>query len=123
MIQQTFVGLGLGLLVGCSPAPVVVTEPEPASLPEQALEIYQRARCERCHGDNRQGTGQAPPLINLGAYWTEEDLAVYLADPRAAAETSERLQVLAARYKLIMPGYQTLSEDERRVLARYLVEN
>ncbi len=117
--------IGLGLLAGCS-AQTDETEPvpdSPAAAHGQALEIYRRARCDRCHGENRQGTKDAPPIANLGEFWTEDDLVTYLADPQSAVETNERLQVLVARYRLIMPGYKVLSEEERRALARYLMEN
>lgn len=97
-----------GVLSGC-------TRPE---LPGRAL--FHAGFCPQCHGDNRQGTKQGPPLKQLKRYWTEDQLVVYLTDPPTTIATNERLRILTHLYPAIMPTFK-MDEGNRRELAHYLL--
>lgn len=77
-----------------------------------------------CHGKERQGTANAPPLVPLATSWTVEALERYLRDPRGflEREADARLRAIDGRYtRMAMPSYDR-ADEELRVLARWLLE-
>ncbi len=116
----------LAVLLGCSaetpsspPRSSFTSAAEPGLL--DPVKLYRQARCDRCHGADRQGSAMAPPLLQLGQFWSEDGLTAYLADPTGSEENAARLETLTARYRLVMPSFKVLSEEERRALAQYLI--
>ena len=101
----------LVLLTGCGR--------KPREYPGRAL--FLGAFCVQCHGENRQGTKQGPPLKQLTRYWTAESLLGYLADPAATVETNPRLKDLSYLYPALMPKFN-MSDTDRRELVRFLLE-
>lgn len=85
-------------------------------------QIYEFQNCQNCHGRNGEGTALGPPLAKLSSHWTRAALTQYLADPEAAARTDERLGALANAYSGRMTRYDNLSEEQRSVLAGWLLE-
>ena len=66
--------------------------------------------------------GAGPALRDLAPYWDVDRLMAYLADPetfRAANPDFEDRR--EAVFELEMPAYDHLSEDQRRLLARWLL--
>jgi mono/diheme cytochrome c family protein len=84
-------------------------------------QLFLQSGCPRCHGPDRQGTKDAPPLQSLRYVWTAEQLVAYLADPPAYIKKDPRLQELAAKYKTPMPSFASLDEPARRELAGWLL--
>lgn len=83
--------------------------------------IYQLQNCANCHGEDRRGTRLGPSLVPLASSWTRESLASYLADPRAMVAADERLAALDREFSADMGRYDNLSQDERLVLAGWLL--
>lgn len=101
-------GCALNLvLAGCSKPP--------------GYHVFVAAGCVRCHGANRAGTPEGPPLKGLRHTWTADQIVEYLADPAAYVQKEPRLQELVKRYKTPMPSFVTLDEPTRRQLAEYLL--
>lgn len=75
----------------------------------------------RCHGANRAGTLEGPPLKGLRHTWTADQIVEYLADPPTYIKDTPRLQELVKRYRTPMPSFLTLDEATRRELAEYLL--
>jgi mono/diheme cytochrome c family protein len=83
-------------------------------------EIYARTLCGQCHGADRRGTIQGPPLEDLQQHWTADELAAYLAAPINYVDTRPRLRALADRYKVLMPA-MPLSNEERGAVSLFLL--
>jgi mono/diheme cytochrome c family protein len=83
--------------------------------------IYALQNCANCHGETREGTRLGPALLPLSPSWTRERLAEYLADPRALVASDERLAALDRQFSTDMGPYANLSQDERLVLAGWLL--
>ena len=77
--------------------------------------------CSSCHGPTGAGGALAPPLEDLAAHWTREQLAEYVSNPRAWVERDERLQALKNRYSTEMPAVSA-SEQDRLLLADRVLE-
>jgi mono/diheme cytochrome c family protein len=76
--------------------------------------------CISCHGPTGGGGALAPPLADLSSHWQREQLAEYLANPRAWVEKDERLQGLKQRYSTEMPAASASAED-RLLLADHVL--
>jgi cytochrome c2 len=83
--------------------------------------LFQVNGCVLCHLADGSGSQMGPPLRNLSANWTREELATYLADPRGWLEHDERLRGLKQRFRMEMPAV-SLSEEDRLTLADHLLE-
>ena len=81
-------------------------------------QAYLNAGCPRCHGSDRSGGPQGPPLKGLKANWTREEILLFLKDP--ARNRDARLKALSDRYNAQMPTF-ALAEETRRMLADYLL--
>lgn len=93
-------------------------------VPEGAsgAEIFVLQNCKLCHEPDGSGSGRGPALRKLRQYWTEEQLVVYLFDPAPMIAADPRLKEQEDRHSLPMPRYHNLSEEQRRVLAGWLLE-
>ena len=85
-------------------------------------DIYALQNCANCHGERGEGKSLGPPLRDLAASWTVADLGRYLARPEDFIERDPRLRALDAEYTSEMNPYDNLTDDERRVLAEWLLE-
>ena len=114
------------LLGGCSsqvptaPTAAVALDADEA---ERAGKLYRREACSVCHGERAQGVQSAgPALHSLAPYWDEDRLEAYLRDPaafrRANADFDARRD---ETYELEMPGFGHVTEQERRLIARWLL--
>ena len=113
------------ILIGCGAA-----EPDAAragnSISEadesRAIRLFQSEGCTACHGEMAQGLEIGPALRDLAPYWDVDRLMAYIADPegfRAAnPDFEDRREVV---FEMEMPASDHLSEDQRRLLARWLL--
>jgi mono/diheme cytochrome c family protein len=107
--------------VSCSP-----TSEAPAPESETVREgrrIFVSDACPTCHGQDRMGANNGPPLQGLRARWTEENLIRFLREPSAFRQSDPRLRQLADRYKTVMPGPLRSDEARLRTLAGYLLHD
>ncbi|MEN8162274.1 MAG: cytochrome c, partial [Myxococcota bacterium] len=104
----------LALWTACSSR----VDPPPGASGE---EIYALQNCANCHGERGEGRSLGPPLRELAASWTVADLGRYLARPADFIERDPRLRSLDAEYTAEMNRYDNLTDDERRVLAEWLL--
>ena len=86
---------------------------------EKAMTVYRENGCKKCHSlwtlKDMMETVPAPILDGIGSLRTETWLYDYLS-------SSNPQKILPTRLKkeFGMPSYANLSEDDRRVLAKYL---
>jgi cytochrome c553 len=88
---------------------------------EQGRALYRAQLCTNCHGEAGAGGDFAPALRNLSAHWTRAELVLYLRDPRAFPNKSQRLVELEADYPRLMPPYSNLTDAERGALADWML--
>lgn len=93
-------------------------DPPPGASGEQ---IFALQNCANCHGERGEGKSLGPPLRDLAAAWSVDDLGRYLARPADFIERDPRLRALGAEYSAQMSPYDNLTEDQRRVLAEWLL--
>ena len=85
--------------------------------------IYRLQNCANCHGARGEGKSRhGPELRGLGAHWTRDTLAEFLADPVPAAERDPRLLELQERSGGKMGRYDNLDLPLRLTLADWLLE-
>jgi mono/diheme cytochrome c family protein len=110
-----------------SEEPAAETAPESAAPTREEIDraraLYDGQACATCHGENAEGIeGAGPALRDLRPYWDVERLMGYLEDPRAFREENPDFEERRDRtYDLEMPAFDTLSDEERRLLARWLL--
>jgi len=83
--------------------------------------IYEYQGCYVCHGDAGQGKSLGPALRGLPANWTGDALVLFLADPDAACDADPRLAAQRKKYPAAMANYEGLTDDQRGVLADWLL--
>ena len=84
---------------------------------------YKTFVCAACHGLDRKGTQNGPPVVSLAENWTLDELLEYLRDPKSYREKNPRLQELAGKYVgVVMPPYETVSQEDLKRLAAWLLE-
>jgi cytochrome c553 len=84
--------------------------------------LYEKGLCNVCHGDDRKGNENAPPLVNLKENWDEDSLTAYLKDPARVRAANPRMAKLAETYDTLeMPPWEA-PEPERRALAAWLLQ-
>jgi quinoprotein glucose dehydrogenase len=76
--------------------------PPPTEVPRTGAAVYALA-CAGCHGGDRRGHERAPPLIDIGARLSAEQLQQVLEGGRG-----------------FMPSFTALPEDEERAVIAYL---
>lgn len=119
MIRALFVTLAIVLMTACAedsgrPAP----SRETVALGER---LYDEWACAACHGADRLGTENAPPLATVRANWTIDALAEYLLDPQKVVASDERLRGLGETYVVEMPAF-AFPAEERAAVAAWLIE-
>jgi cytochrome c2 len=114
------------ILIGCGGEETGETQVD-TSLSEadesRAITLFQSEACSVCHGEMAQGMeGAGPALRDLAPYWDTDRLTTYLADPEGFRadnpDFEDRRDVV---FELEMPASDHLSEDQRRLLARWLL--
>ncbi len=84
--------------------------------------IYADLQCANCHGENLQGTEQAPALLKLAENWTKTELINYLRNPEEFGNT-ERITELHKKYSnSIMPSFNNVDTKKLGKLAEFLLE-
>ena len=83
---------------------------------------YAQAKCNGCHGAAGGGGMLGPSLQGLTEYWTAEELAEFIANPAPFVSERPRLrEMLEIDYKMPMTANATLTADERRALAEWVL--
>ncbi|MEM9259376.1 MAG: PQQ-binding-like beta-propeller repeat protein, partial [Bacteroidota bacterium] len=80
------------------------TEPGPETWAQAGQRLYTK-HCQSCHGENRQGTGDNPTLINIGERYDTPALASLLRQGRR-----------------MMPAFGQLEEEEVTAIASFVLE-
>ena len=122
MDSVTRKGVGAALVTTAAVMAVTLgcgTAPERGS----AEELYVRLGCARCHGDDRGGTRTAPPLHDLGARWTEDELVAYFKTPAPFRSSKQQLQYVAEHYAVDMPAIVGASDEELRRVAVWVLND
>lgn len=107
----------LVVAVGCGAPSGPVAD---ADRVQRGREVYVFESCGSCHGAERQGGKNAPPLERLDRHWATDELVTYLRGPRAYPK-DRRLRTLAARYPQEMAGLPGAGEERLRDLVAYLL--
>ena len=119
--------LALGFVHGCSarridsnPAEAVALAPADEA---RALQAFEDLGCPICHGDLGQGQEEvAPPLRSLAPYWNAERLSTYILNPDwFRSENPDFDERRETEYDMEMPSYEAASEEQRALLARWLM--
>jgi cytochrome c551/c552 len=89
----------------------------------RALALFDSEGCTVCHGEMANGQeGVGPGLKNLAPYWDVERLMVYLEDPEGFRESNPDFEDRRDTvFELEMPASDHLSDDQRKLLARWLL--
>ena len=95
----------------------------PPSADSPGLALYQKARCDSCHGPNGEGLPRVGPrLASIASNWTRAELAAYIEDPAPFRSSKPHLERLARDYFAHMrPFRDELSAEERLTLADWLL--
>src|SRR4030042_1860250 len=107
-------------LAGLSCSPTSEAPTRESETVREGRRIFVSDACPTCHGQDRAGTNNGPPLQGLHPRWTEEKLIRFLREPSAFRQSDPRLRQLADRYKTVMPGPLRSDEARLRTLAGYL---
>lgn len=102
----------VGVLIYLKPPPVQFTYMESA-LAQAGEAIYRREGCNSCHRVSGNGGSYGPSLDGVGSRRTGEWLHRYLREPWPG--------VSAKPYRLQMPSYAALKDEELNVLVTYLL--
>ena len=114
-------------LAGCAPRSEPPPDASASSITEnevaEARAVYDDSGCAACHGERGEGVeDMGPALEALASYWDVERLADYVRDPQAfRAEHPGHAERRARDPDLEMPAFDFLSEDDLRLLARWLL--
>ncbi len=82
---------------------------KPANVNENNLQAGQRLyvnTCMRCHGTNREGSGNIPTLININGKYSEQQVIDIITTGRR-----------------MMPALGQLSESEKKAVASFIMDN
>jgi mono/diheme cytochrome c family protein len=102
----------VGTLIYLKPPPVMYwyAESPTANLGEA---IYKRESCRDCHQVFGNGSTSGPKLDGIGALRSESMLKAYLLDP--VPGVGDRI------YRVKMPSYARLNQEDRDALVAYLL--
>jgi mono/diheme cytochrome c family protein len=123
-VEVTLVIVGLLLFIGCAgESPEAPLAKPTAAEIARAVELYGQQACPECHGGNAEGVEDTgPALRELAPYWDVDRLVAYLADPDgfriANPDFEERRDTV---YELEMPAFDFVPEEDRRLLASWLL--
>ena len=111
VLISTFAAL-VGTLIYLKPPPVMYwyAESPTANLGEA---IYKRESCRDCHQVFGNGSTSGPKLDGIGALRSESMLKAYLLDP--VPGVGDRT------YRVKMPSYARLNQEDRDALVAYLL--
>lgn len=120
----------LFLFVGCGQPATDPPEPvEPSPVLELSAEELEQVQvlvedniCTECHGENLEGTETGPALTAVRQYWTENLLIKYIYNPEFFMVSHPEVKRRNPGFDIDMPPYTDLSEDERRLLARWVLQ-
>ncbi|MBD3868536.1 MAG: cytochrome c [Acidobacteria bacterium] len=118
----SFAGCG-----GGEPVEEAAPEPEPvvpltAEELEQVQVLVEDNICTECHGENLEGTETGPALAAVRQYWTKDLLIKYIYNPEFFMVSHPEVKRRNPGFDIDMPPYTDLSEDERRLLARWVLQ-
>jgi mono/diheme cytochrome c family protein len=83
---------------------------------------YVQAKCNACHGAEGGGGMLGPTLQGIAEHWTADELTEFIANPAPFVAERPRLrEMLEIDYKMPMTANATLTEDERRALAEWVL--
>jgi mono/diheme cytochrome c family protein len=123
MVGWTAFAIVLAAVVSCGRAPEQARSPEPPAPKAETNDVYVRLECGACHGDNRQGSEGAPPLVDLAQRWDQASLVAFLKDPQGMGEANPHIAYREEPYPLQMPAFGGVEEAELEDLARFLLEH
>ena len=106
----------LSTLAGCNEGS---SQSDADTLPGKKLFIAEL--CASCHGFERQGSWMGPPLRNLDENWERHNLAEFIRTPSKFTGRDERIKKLSKQFRTQMAPNKRLSEDERLILADWLL--
>jgi len=89
----------------------------------RAIALFNSESCTMCHGEMARGQeGVGPALKDLAPYWDVDRLMAYLEDPEGfRASNTDFEDRRETEFELEMPASDHLSDDQRRLLARWLL--
>jgi cytochrome c551/c552 len=122
MLAAMILGAGCG-----DSAPVEEPVAEPvvpltAEELEQVQILVEENICTECHGENLEGTETGPALTGVGQFWTENKLEKYIYNPEFFMVSHPEVRRRNAGYEIDMPPYTDLAEADRRLLARWVLQ-
>lgn len=83
---------------------------------------YTQAKCNGCHGAEGGGGMLGPTLQGIAEHWTAQELAEFIGDPAPFVSERPRLrEMLELDYKMPMTANASLTADERRALAEWVL--
>ncbi|MDA3861474.1 MAG: cytochrome c [Melioribacteraceae bacterium] len=77
-------------------------------------------RCFTCHGEDLNGTGMGPSLVNVSENWKKASLVSYFQNPKAFLN-NPRMLVLKNKYNREMPAQGSMTVEELDAVAEYLL--
>ncbi|WP_080056117.1 PQQ-dependent sugar dehydrogenase [Spirosoma aerolatum] len=90
----------------------------PDDLPGKALF---KTHCVSCHALEQDGIG--PKLGGITRLLSEKELIAFMKNPQKAIESGNARAVsLSKRYKMIMPGFDFLKDDELKSIVAYIAD-
>lgn len=118
------IGTLVVMLLALSAAPVAAqpaAQAKPAAPASDGAKLFDDWACGTCHGLDRKGSENAPPLADLPKYWNADTLAEYLKDPQKQVAATRRLKEYKKTYiYLDMPPFDK-PLSERKALAAWLL--
>jgi len=117
----------MGACGGSEPVEQTAPEPEPVvPLTEAELEqvavLVEDNICAECHGENLEGTENGPALTDIAPYWTENKLEKYIYNPEFFMVSHPEVKRRNTGYEVDMPSHLDLTEEQRRLLARWVLQ-
>ena len=124
LLTTMILGAGCG---GSGPAEQAAPEPEPvvpltAEEQDQVAILVEDNICTECHGENLEGTENGPALTGVATYWTENKLEKYIYNPEFFMVSHPEVKRRNAGYEVDMPSHLDLTEEQRRLLARWVLQ-
>ncbi|MSQ75968.1 MAG: cytochrome c [Rhodoferax sp.] len=102
----------VGTLIYLKPPPVMYGYAESAAA-NHGETIYKKENCRDCHQVFGNGSTSGPRLDGIGALRSVSWFKAYLIDPRPG--------VGEKTYRVTMPSYARLNEEDRDALVAYLL--
>jgi cytochrome c551/c552 len=84
--------------------------------------LYVDLGCAKCHGTQREGQRNGPPLTNLTDRWNHESLVEFLQDPQGFIDRKPSLAYRFEKYAIAMHAFGTTPEPDLHKLAGWLLD-